>query len=303
MGCSSFEQYEADRSDTEHILEQLSLLANAALPLVRQCRSGLSAAIAWLEHCNRGRHHGTAAKDADSMQNICSSLQHALAEFDTARLVAIKPYRHVFDPAHPPADDSDHRRLKHRGLFQVFVAHYHLMEFSEALLRLLHMLADFDTARPHRKFWYPRVWALVTHMRSSHTEMHLTDGDDEQEDDGDFARHDEDDDELGEANKRNPEYVPFENPILNILSRLASLPNVLRSRGFSFAVKAGVLTALTTLPQFIASSAAFYYYNRGIWCAIMAQLTLAMYSGDTTAAWLGRCVASFWGAVFGMAVW
>jgi len=70
-----------------------------------------------------------------------------------------------------------------------------------------------------------------------------------------------------------------------------------------YAVKAGVLTVLTTLPQFIASSAAFYYDNRGIWCAIMAQLTLAVYSGDTTSAWLGRCVASFWGSLFGMVVW
>jgi hypothetical protein len=117
-----------------------------------------------------------------------------------------------------------------------------------------------------------------------------------------FDRHDEED-ELGEVKKRNPEYTPFDSPFLNLLTKLSAVPDLLRSRSFMYAVKAGVLTALTTLPQFLASSAAFYYYNRGIWCAIMAQLTLAVYSGDTTSAWVGRCVASFWGSVFGMVVW
>lgn len=117
-----------------------------------------------------------------------------------------------------------------------------------------------------------------------------------------FDRHEEED-ELGAVKKRNPEYTPFDSPLLNLLTKLSAVPNLLRSRSFMYAVKAGVLTALTTLPQFLASSAAFYYYNRGIWCAIMAQLTLAVYSGDTTSAWVGRCVASFWGSVFGMVVW
>jgi hypothetical protein len=64
--------------------------------------------------------------------------------------------------------------------------------------------------------------------------------------------HDEMEGDLGEADQRNPEYAPFDRWWLNGLARLASFPNLLRTRSFMYAVKAGVLTTLTTLPQFIA---------------------------------------------------
>jgi hypothetical protein len=67
-----------------------------------------------------------------------------------------------------------------------------------------------------------------------------------------FSR-DEDDDELGEAKMRDPEYTPFNSPLLNSLSRVAVVADALRSRSLMYAVKAGVLTALTTLPNFVAS--------------------------------------------------
>ena len=291
----------SDDSDTSHILQQLGLLSDAALPLVRQCKSGLSVSVVWLEMCNKSRHRKVSLDIC--MSDKVAGLRDALDDFRTARLAAIEPYRHIFDPAHSTTEANSHGKLKHRGLFQVFVAHYHLIEFAESLLRLLCMLEDFDKARQTRKFWYPRLTVLVNHLRSSHTEArHLATAGGQDEEEGDFA-DDEEGDELGEVKKRNPEHIPFESPLLNVVSKAATIPNILRARSFTYAVKAAVLTALTTLPQFIASSAAFYYYNRGIWCAIMAQLTLAMYSGDTTAAWLGRCVASFWGAVCGMVVW
>lgn len=40
-----------------------------------------------------------------------------------------------------------------------------------------------------------------------------------------------------------------------------------------FALKTALLVALVTLPAFLKTSAGFYYYERGLWVAIMANLT------------------------------
>lgn len=58
-------------------------------------------------------------------------------------------------------------------------------------------------------------------------------------------------DALGEAIKRDPDRKPFSNPILQALGRVAVLLDVSHSRSFMFAIKAGILTAVTSLPAFI----------------------------------------------------
>ena len=64
--------------------------------------------------------------------------------------------------------------------------------------------------------------------------------------------HDEEDDALGEAKTRDPEHTPFDNAFLNEFSHLGPIADALSSRNAMYAVKAGVLGALTTLPNFIA---------------------------------------------------
>ncbi|WWC68937.1 uncharacterized protein I206_102873 [Kwoniella pini CBS 10737] len=311
-------------SDTEHVLEQLNILSRGCLPVIKACEAALSTSTNWISNLNRDRKiiprfhtkakqailaNGTNEKiyneDTNNLARVIKDLQAALDEFCIARVEVIKPYRHLFDPNHP-ADEGIHGRDKtnFRGLFQNFVAQYHLIEFTEALLNLLRQMQELDKSRQKRRFWYPRMSNLLAHLRHTHKDKHLTDGDDGHDNDAAFSRGDEDEDLfLGEAKKRNPEYKPFENPYLNGISRLAMFTDILGSRSFMYAIKAAILGALTSLPNFIASSASFYYFNRGIWCTIMAQLTLAVFSGDTTVAWLGRVVASFWGCLFGMVAW
>ena len=65
--------------------------------------------------------------------------------------------------------------------------------------------------------------------------------------------HMEEDDELGDAKKRDPEHTPFDSPFLNSLSRISAVSDALRSRSFMYAIKASLLGALTTLPNFLAS--------------------------------------------------
>lgn len=64
-----------------------------------------------------------------------------------------------------------------------------------------------------------------------------------------IADHDE---LLGEVRKRNPEHTPFDNKWLNALSYVGRATDVLHSRSFWYAIKAGAITILAALPGFIA---------------------------------------------------
>lgn len=57
---------------------------------------------------------------------------------------------------------------------------------------------------------------------------------------------------MGEVKKRNPEYKPFDNSFLNLIAKCSKVMDILSSRSFMYALKAAVLGALTTLPNFIA---------------------------------------------------
>ncbi|WVQ83523.1 hypothetical protein IAT38_005664 [Cryptococcus sp. DSM 104549] len=312
--------------DTEHVLEQLGILARGSVPVIRACEAALSEANEWILNVNHDRRllsvpvqkfmfgksgdasvgeKGQQQKngvECSRLSEVTGNLQSALDDFQVTRLEIVRPYRHLFDPNHPSEEGRRHGKIHFRGLFQNFVAQYHLMEFSQSLLKLLRLMEELDKTRQKRRFWYPHVSSMIEHFHASHKKKHLTDGDDGHDNDAAFDQDDEED-VLGEVKKRNPEYKPFDSPFLNLLSKATKWTDIFSSRSLMYAIKAAVLGALTTLPNFISSSAAFYYYNRGVWCTIMAQLTLAVYSGDTAAAWLGRVVASFWGCLFGMVVW
>lgn len=79
----------------------------------------------------------------------------------------------------------------------MFVAQYHLIEFAEALLRFLRMLEDFDKSRARRRFWYPRPSVLLAHLKQSHAEGHLTEGDDGNDNDGEWGKAGETTDRSG----------------------------------------------------------------------------------------------------------
>ena len=86
------------------------MLAIAALPLVSKCREGLDAAAGWINLCNDAHHH--EAKEDYTVEERTGALQSALDDFHVARLAAIKPYRHVFDPAHPPSEEIDYTQVR-----------------------------------------------------------------------------------------------------------------------------------------------------------------------------------------------
>jgi hypothetical protein len=60
------------------------------------------------------------------LEDATSGLQRALDDFHVRRLEVVKAYNHIFDPNYPAPDD-ERRKAHFRGLFQNFVAQYHLV--------------------------------------------------------------------------------------------------------------------------------------------------------------------------------
>lgn len=283
--------------DLGKVIEQLELLASSALPLVKALRAALVEACTWSVTSDKKRH----AQGRD-VASTTAHLRVALAEFEEHRGVVTRPYRHLFDPAHKR--DAHLSQSQHMGLFYCLVASYHLIEFSDTLLRFLDMLVAVDARRQHRRLWFPNPMKLFHQFRASVQPEHSDGPDEAQEGNAfDHAEEQDDGDLLGQVRRRNPDYKPFGSRGMGLLSRLIAIPDLLFSRSAMYALKAGVLGCLTSLPAFLSSSASFYYYNRGIWCTIMAQMTLAVFAGDTFSSWISRLLASFWGGVVGMAAW
>lgn len=201
------------------MLEQLDILARGSVPLIRACEAALSEATDWILNVNRDRsiftwpsRHRKAQKEkrkdekvvaTTKLEEVTGDLQSALDDFCIARLEIIKPYKHLFDPTHPEEGRrgkvnlhvcmylrmliDNGLQMHFRSLFQNFVAQYHVIEFSEALLKLLRLMEELDKSRQKRRLWYPHLTSMVDHFRHTHKDKHLTDGDDGDENDGEFA--------------------------------------------------------------------------------------------------------------------
>lgn len=88
--------------DTESVIRQLDLMADAALPVVTACRNGLEVASDWMNNVNHPERMSKG--DTDHLQQASASLQSALDDFKVGRLQILLPFRHLFDPNHPPVD-------------------------------------------------------------------------------------------------------------------------------------------------------------------------------------------------------
>lgn len=297
--------------DVDHIIQQLLLLAQSASPLVTQLSTSLEGSMAWLRQIkqerDRARNMFSMGMSAEKREQasldhakMVQELEKAIDAFKTAdRLLVLEPYRHLLDPTHPPAEDVNYRTLKHRALFWDFLFSYHLIEFGSALLALLKTMQTLETQRQKTRWWWPKLSIPLNYFGRS-DDAADSDG---LHDDVDPDQEMTDGIKLGRAKRRDPDAQPFETPILNALGYIDKLFDIFSNKEFLFAIKAGLLTVLVALPAYVPSSARFFYYNRGLWVIIMAQLTLSLYSGETTTAWWVRIRASFAGCVVGLVMW
>lgn len=88
-------------SQTVNILAQLDLLATCSLPLARACKSSLMRIDDWFRLIDK--------KQRPSLDEVTSQLQSALDDYHVQRLETVKPFRHMFDPAHLAPEEPDPR--------------------------------------------------------------------------------------------------------------------------------------------------------------------------------------------------
>lgn len=110
------------------------------------------------------------------------------------------------------------------------------------------------------------------------------------------------DDSMNGTQRRDPDSMEPSNAFFALLRQLHRLGGMLSSTQGLFAMKAAILTVcvlpcphparvavlttscllpcrLVATPAWTPQTALFFYRNRGLWVIIMAQLTLALYSG------------------------
>jgi hypothetical protein len=287
------------RSDVDHVTQEMELLAVAVEPLIEQLRASMGTASTWLSKANKDRSLYKAALSIVRSQAIKSKpveereehrqsmkmLEARLNEFRTHdRLKIIEPYRHLLDPSHPPSDQFDYKKLKHRALFWGFLFSYHISEFSGAVLEVLQKQEALDELRPKASFWWPTISFTFTYFARKQAAGGEEGGD--VSDDTDPGKHvvpeqwrvnvlirlryadhtlnDASEPLLGQAKRRDPDTMPFDSPLLNGLRYLDKGLAFWTKPEALFALKAGLLTVAVAAPAYVPNTAGFVppYFRR-----------------------------------------
>ncbi|PPQ95766.1 hypothetical protein CVT26_015853 [Gymnopilus dilepis] len=154
-----------------HDLDSLvPILAAASANLRKSSESSVECLIDWLQDCNSNRWRGIFSRPTQEQidqrhQKLVTELQNltnALDEFrNVERVKLIRPYERFFDPV-------TRTLLKNQDLFAskslyiCFVFIDTLDGFSESIAKLLRIIVDIDSQRPHAKLWFPGRIAKVT---------------------------------------------------------------------------------------------------------------------------------------------
>ncbi|KAL5495894.1 hypothetical protein ACEPAI_1358 [Sanghuangporus weigelae] len=236
-------------------------------------------------------------------ESMLMKLKSVLEEFRT------KSRHRVLDLYRPHVDASlsaqtNQEPPPHRYLFQCYLYQYHLMFFAEHLCQMFEELIDLEKTRTHSRLWLPILPFNQIIMRTKW----------EPPDAG--LQHNEDEDPdiiqgiepekaelLGHAERRDPDALPPTNMIEAIGTLIYSSVNALGRGNAVFGFKAGFLSVLLSLPNFLPSSAEFAFVNRSIWALVVGQLALSRFRGDTIFGWFSREVATFCGGIVGTIMW
>ncbi|KAI0271253.1 hypothetical protein BC834DRAFT_432593 [Gloeopeniophorella convolvens] len=288
-----------------------ALLRESCEPLLRACSGGLGAFDDWLGSSRKkrwlffrgGEARARAQRDRlDALYKANDELTRALGLFrQSQRHLVLGPYREAFSDKHeglltggeiPP----------HRFLFHAYTYQYHLMEFAAVLTSTLEYVTSLEKERLTTRLWLPAL-PLYDIFRWSIWDRSP---DLEQEDDEnpDIVQGKEGlCVDLGLAQRRDPDALPPRNAFEALMNIFYHMLQGLTGGDVLFAIKAGVLTALLSIPSFIQSSASFAYGERFSWAIFMGQLTLARFRGDTTFGLVARIISTFFGGLTGAAIW
>lgn len=285
-------------------------LSASCQDLLLVCETVLCESFDWLLHIREHRFKfwmSTEEKDRiqkgriQKYQELLRRLVRELDEFTTKkRLSVLEPYRAIFGS---PSDGPTYEDAPpHRYLFHCYVYQYHLMRFSDTLQALLEEITRLETERKHPMLWFPSLKLTKLAFWSTWEFSDDVGGEDENPEvipgiDNTVVR------DLGQAVRRDPDALPPRNAFEAIVDRLYRMVASLSYGNALFAIKAGALTVILTLPILLKSSVEFAYRNKLVWAIFMAQSTLARFHGDTVFSIVARVFSTFVGGIIGIVMW
>lgn len=286
------------------------LLSDSCQDLLSVCEEVLVISGAWIGNIRkfsfdfwRSRHEDKAQihkKEVQKYEDLLDKLTRELDEFTTKkRLTVLDPYRPMFDSSYDTS--SDDQVPPHRYLFHCYVYQYHLLHFAVLLQEMLKELIRLETERKKPTLWLPSLPKLFTWTTWEPSET---------------IENDDDEDpemipginpawmtDLGKAVKRDPDALPPKNALETAMNWIYRAAISIGGGNVLYALKAGALTVILTIPSFLKVSAEFAYANKFVWAVFMGQLTLARFRGDTTFGLVARIISTFTGGLIGTVMW
>ncbi|KZS91708.1 hypothetical protein SISNIDRAFT_442962 [Sistotremastrum niveocremeum HHB9708] len=300
-----------------YTIQAVHLLGESTKDLLGATSESIRFVGEWLEYVNSqrfrriwpwawgGKKDEMREKCMSGVKSVLTKLEASLEEFrnDKRRVYVSSFAKRFFDdpsssliaPSVPP----------HRFLFNCFVYQYHLMYFSIALIDMLRHIEKLEKERLRSRVWMP---ILPLHKilewspwEASENLEHESGGDEEDPDiipGLDISAMD-----LGDTGARDPDALPPDNIFERVGAWVYHATAGITRGNVIFALKAGVLTVLLSLPTYVQRSGKFAYEHKAVWAIIMGQLTISRFRGDTAFGLSARIIATFFGGVTGLAVW
>ncbi|KAH9906104.1 uncharacterized protein B0H18DRAFT_898949 [Fomitopsis serialis] len=285
--------------------------------LLGVCADAVGEARGWVAGARSGWFEGKSSAEqrraerlgrmADVRYKVDSALSRFRKEY---RHKVLDPYRSAFDPSHvgSPGVDATSEPPPHRYLFHCYVYQYHLIQFTTVVIEMIDAIMSLEENKKRPRLWGPFMpmnvkKVLLSWGGSQYDATVELEGNDDEDPDAIPGMQTDWDEDLGQPSRRDPDALPPHTPLEHIMSWFHTLLMGLTGGNMLFALKAGTLTVLLCIPNFLKHTAHFAYEERFVWGIFMGQLTLARFRGDTTFALFARLLCTFLGGVTGMVVW
>jgi uncharacterized membrane protein YgaE (UPF0421/DUF939 family) len=168
---------------------------------------------------------------------------------------------------------------------------------------MLSEIIRLETERETPRVWFPSIhWSKLIH-RTTWEPCETVERDDDENPDIIPGLDQASLTDLGQAVRRDPDALPPQNVLEKFVNCMYHVAKEMGGGNFLFALKAGVLTIILSLPSFLQSSAEFAYRNKSVWAVIMAQLTLCRFRGDTAFGFVTRIISTIVGGIIGTVMW
>ncbi|GJE89275.1 aromatic acid exporter family member 2 domain-containing protein [Phanerochaete sordida] len=287
------------------------LLSQACDELLGASKGGLGAVREWVTGVRRadwGSRHKVERRRQERklmLEDVRRDLHQAVEAFrkDT-RLRVLDPYRSAFDPHHVKEGKNGlHDAPPHKYLFHCYMYEYHVLQFALLVEGLLDEIIKLEEQRPKARLWVPNVLNIFWFFTPAVNTAPDLERDDDEDPDVVQYMEQEPDSDLGATRRRDPDALPPSNKFESAMYWLHRAFAALGHGNAVFAIKAGLLTVILSIPYRLKNSAHFAYDEHFVWGIFMGQLTLSRFRGDTTFGLVARVISTFLGGVLGTVMW